>query len=147
MDPKKIKTICNFQDTPFNITGIFDYDYSFPENTSYFLLVVNYTILILVDANKEEFISDVSIRNFIEKNKADPRLKSVKYEFDANPQNVCNYSCLINQDENKNPKIIWKFSEKIITLKFRPRKIGIIFFEVLFSFAFLIIIPFSNLLF
>jgi hypothetical protein len=108
----------------FNITGIFDYDYSVPENTSYFLLVINHTILILVDANKEDSISDISIKNFIEKNKADPRLKSIRYEFDGNPNNPYNYSCLINQDENKNPKFIWKFNQKIITLTFRPRKIG-----------------------
>lgn len=108
----------------FNITGIFDYDYSVPENTSYFLLVINHSILILVDANKEDFISDISIRNFVEKNKADPRLKSIRYEFDGNANNLSNYSCLINQDENKNPKLIWKFNEKINTFKFRPRKIG-----------------------
>jgi len=91
---------------------------------------VNYTILILIDANREEFISDISIKNFIEKNKADPRLKSIRYEFNGNQNDPNNYSCLINHDENKNPKIIWKFNDKIITLKFRPRKIGMGFFPL-----------------
>lgn len=121
LDSKKLKIICNFQDPLFNITGIYDYDYSIPENTTYFLLVVNHSILILVDANKEDFISDISIKNFIEKNKSDPRLKSIKYEFDGNANNISNYSCLVNSDDTKNPKIIWKFNEKIICLKFKPK--------------------------
>jgi hypothetical protein len=128
-DPKKIKVTCNFSDLPFNITGIFDYNYSTPENSTFFFIVVNHSILILVDANKDDFISDVSIRNFIEKNKTDSKLKSVKYEFDNNPSNGKNYICLFNSDENKNPKILWKFNDKIINLKFRPKqKIGKFFF-------------------
>jgi len=121
-DNKKIKLICNFQETLLNITGIFDYDYSSPENSSFFFLVVNHSILVLIDSNKEEFISDITIKNFIEKNKTDSRIKSIRFEFDGNPNNLNNYSCLINQEESKNPKIIWKFSEKIITLKFKPKK-------------------------
>ena len=123
-DPKKIKIVCNFQDPLFNLTGIFDYEYSIPENSTYLILSVNNTILILIDVYKEEFISDISIKNFIEKNKADSKLKCIKFEFDNNPNNNSNYSCLINSDENKNPKMIWKFNEKIINLKFRPKPNG-----------------------
>lgn len=123
-----------------NITGYFDYDYSIPENTSSFIIVINHSILILFDVNRDESISDISIKNFIEKNKSDSKLKSIRYEFDGNINNINNYSCLINQDENKNPKLIWKFNEKIISIKFRPRKacIFILFFVISYALYFLL---------
>jgi hypothetical protein len=105
---------------PFNITGIFDNNYSYPDNTSSFFIVINHNILLLINSNKNDFISDKSIRDFIEKNKIDSKFKSVKYEYDNNPNSRKNYICLLNTDENKNPKIIWKFNEKILNLKFKP---------------------------
>lgn len=105
---------------PFNITGVWDHNYSYPENTSCFFIVINYNILLLIDMNKTEFISDVSIKNFIEKNKIDSKFKSVKYEYDNNPNSIRNYIYLFNNDDKKNPRIMWKFNEKIINLKFRP---------------------------
>lgn len=112
---------------PFNITGIYDHNLSSKDNSCCFFIVINHNILLLIDSNKSDFVSDTVIKNFIEKNKIDSKFKSVKYEYDNNPNSGKNYICLFNQDGNKNPRIMWKFFEKILTFKFRPnQKMGIL---------------------
>ncbi len=75
-----------------------------------------------MDIHKQDFLADATFFNFITKNKCDGKTKIVKYEYVnklIDQKIVQNYYCLFNNDDTKNPKSIWKFNDKIITLKFR----------------------------
>jgi hypothetical protein len=87
-------------------------------------LVLNEMILVEIDLNRSEQLPVSSLVNFLSKFKAEGRSKLVKFEFpgiNKNATNINNYSILINSDDSKNVKSVWKFNEKILSLKFRPK--------------------------
>lgn len=90
-------------------------------NVITFYLILNESVLIELDLTKKELISENILSTFLFKNKAEGKAKSIKYEyFSKNYLN--NYSYTVNIiEEGKIVRTIWKFSEKIITLKKRPK--------------------------
>jgi hypothetical protein len=113
-DPRSYKVLFETQDGQCKITGI--YEGIKNEKISTIILILNDYVMVEIDTNKQDFINESLISNFIFKNKADPKNKYLKFEVGE----YC-YSVFLSFDDSRNPKAIWKFNERIICLKLRPR--------------------------
>jgi hypothetical protein len=93
-------------------------------------------ILVELDLNKNDLMPMNMLINFLTKFKVEGKenkSKLVRFEFSSGSNknispnhptqnNVRNYSVLINPiDDSKNVRSVWKFNEKILNLKFRPK--------------------------
>lgn len=116
-EPKTMRVIFEMNDSLSSITGIFEGNNQNQSKLTGISIIVNYCIIIELDVNKTELISELIISNYLYKQKTDSRMKCLKFEENGGFV----YSILINNDESKNPRSIWKFQEKILLLKFRPK--------------------------
>jgi hypothetical protein len=114
-DVKNYKVLFETQDGQCRITNI--YDGIKNEKISTVILILNDYVMVEIDINKQDFINESLITNFIFKNKADPKNKFLKFEVG----DVYSYSVFLSFDDSRNPKAIWKFNEKIVCLKLRPK--------------------------
>ena len=86
------------------------------------ILLFNDNILMEVDINRKDILTENSISAFINKNKSDEKSKFLKFEYNLNNNNQLIYHVLISLSDKKNPKYIWKFyNESVILIKFRPK--------------------------
>jgi hypothetical protein len=114
-DPKIIRTLFECSDNLGCVTNVF---YGINDRNNCIMLVLNDCVIFEIDINRTDFIADSIVSNFIFKNKTDAKnKKNFKFEYNNNYF----YSVFQNYDENSNPKTIWKFYDKIVTMKFRPK--------------------------
>ena len=85
-------------------------------------VVVNDSILIEINIHNPEPNLENILINFLVKNKTEGQMKMTKYDIISKNTNSgsSNYTLLAHEN-SKNLKSVWKFSDKIICLKIRPK--------------------------
>jgi hypothetical protein len=117
-DSKNFRILFETMDGQCKITEV--YEGLKTEKISTVILILNNYVMVEIDVNKQDFINENLITNFIFKGKSDPKNKYLKFEVG----NSYNYSVFLSFDDSRNPKAIWKFNEKIICLNIRPKQLG-----------------------
>lgn len=129
-EPSTLRVIFETSDSLGSITGLFEGNNLNNPAVCSIMIVISDIILMELNVNKTQLITELQIVNYILKQKVESRMKCIKFET-YNPKD--NYSVLICNDENKNPRAVWKFQEKIELLSFRPKNLSLGFTKQIFK--------------